>query len=248
MKWYEDPMFWDLTYPFLFPDSRMERAEEQADAVLDLAGVSTGSLLDLCCGPGRFSIAMARRGLHVTGVDRTAALLDTARNLAGINGLNVDWVLSDMREFVRPGSYDLALSMFTSFGYFDSHDDNLKVLRNLHESLRPGGRLLMEVMGKEVLARVFRPVSTDQLEDGTLLIQRHFIEHGWGRISNDWILIRDESVQGRFRFSHWVYSATELETMLLEAGFAFVSLFGDLDGSPYDNSARELVVLAARGE
>ena len=240
-------MFWDLTYPFLFPDSRMERAEEQADGILELTGISSGSLLDLCCGPGRFSMAMARRGFSVTGVDRTTALIETATRTASVEGLEIEWVLSDMRDFSRPSSYDLALSMFTSFGYFEKHEDNMKVLRNIHMSLKPGGRLLLEVMGKEVLASVFSPVSTTELEDGSLLIQKHSIEHGWNRISNDWILIRDDAIEGRFRFTHWVYSAMELEAMLLEAGFDLVSVFGSMDGSPYDDSARELVALAVRG-
>lgn len=248
MEWYDDDRFWELTYPFMFPHDRMERAEERADDLLELAGVTGGALLDLCCGPGRYAIAMARRGFAVTGVDRSSMLLETAERLASIQGLRIEWVRSDMRDFVRPGSYDLALSMFTSFGYFESHDDNLQVLRNLRASLRPGGRLLMELMGKEILASIFRPVTTEELEDGSLLIQRHTIEHGWKRISNDWLIVRDEALEGRFRFSHWVYSARELQAMMLEAGFDFAAVHGDFDGSPYDDRARRLVLVAARGD
>jgi SAM-dependent methyltransferase len=248
MEWFEDDRFWELTYPFMFPDDRMERAEEQADALLYLAGINRGEVLDLCCGPGRYSMAMARRGFAVTGVDRTSMLLDTARSLAAIQGLDIEWVQSDMRDFIRPGSFDLALSMFTSFGYFESHDDNLKVLRNLHDSLRPGGRLLLETMGKEILASIFRPVTTEELEDGSLLIERHTIEHGWKRISNDWLIIREDALEGRFRFSHWIYSAVEIEEMMIAAGFDFVAVHGDLDGSPYNDQARRLVIVAARGE
>jgi len=247
MEWFEDERFWELTYPFMFPHDRMEGAEDQADDVLRLAGTSCGTLLDLGCGPGRFSIAMARRGLRVTGVDRTRLLLDTARSLATSRDLSIEWVLSDMRDFVRPDSFDLAISMFTSFGYFESHEDNVRVLRNVRESLRPGGRLVMELMGKEILASVFRPVTCEELDDGSLLVQRHAIEHGWNRISNDWLLVRGDALEARFRFSHWVYSARELEEMTMRAGFDFISVHGDLDGSPYDDRARMLVLVAARG-
>lgn len=248
MEWFEDPDFWETTYPFMFPDDRMERAEAMADSLIDLAGVREGSVLDLCCGPGRYSMALARRGFRVTGVDRTGSLLETASSLARLKETEVEWVLSDMRDFIRPGSFDLAISMFTSFGYFETHMENMQVLANVRESLRQGGRFLLETMGKEILASIFRPVTLEELEDGSMLIQKHSIEHGWRRIHNDWFVIGDGGVRSRFRFSHWIYSAAELEGMMLEAGFDMVSVHGDLDGSPYDDSASRLVVLAARGD
>lgn len=56
-----------------------------------------------------------------------------------------------MRSFIRPLSYDLVLNMFTSFGYFDDKKDDLKVLENVFVSLKPGGFLLIDVMGKETI-------------------------------------------------------------------------------------------------
>lgn len=46
-----------------------------------------------------------------------------------------------------------AINLFTSFGYFEDPAEDLRVAKNLHESLKPGGKLVMEMMGKEVLAR-----------------------------------------------------------------------------------------------
>ena len=98
-------------------------------------------MLDLCCGPGRFSIELAKRGFRVTGVDRTRFLLGKAKSREKKAGVKVEWVESDMRDFVRPGAFDLALSMFTSFGYFDDKADDLRVLRQVCESLKPGGEI-----------------------------------------------------------------------------------------------------------
>jgi len=248
MKWFEDEEFWSSVYPFMFPDSRMERAEDGADAIMGITGISDGDVLDLCCGPGRFSIAMARRGFSVTGVDRTEYLLRMASERAALEGMDIEWVPEDMLHFLRPCSFDLVLSMFTSFGYFDSHDDNMKVLCNIHDSLRPGGQLVLEIMGKENLAAIFLDASTDELEDGSLLIQKHRVEDGWRKIHNDWMIVDGLEVRGRWQLSHWIYSAMELESMLLEAGFDFISAFGGLDRSPYDDSARRLLIVAARGE
>lgn len=66
----------------------------------------------------------------------------------------------DMRDFVRADAFDLVLSMFTSFGYFDDKNEDLQVLRHISNSLRSGGVCLIEVMGKECLARIYQPTTS----------------------------------------------------------------------------------------
>ncbi len=245
MEWFEDEKFWSDLYPFMFPDKRIEKAEKDSDLLMELTGIKEGKVLDLCCGPGRFSIAMARRGFTVTGVDRTEYLLEMARRRAYLEDLSIEWVLEDMRSFVRPDSFDLTMCMFTSFGYFEKHDDNMKVLNNVRDSLRQDGILILELMGKEVLASIFSPISTDELEDGTLLVQKHRIEDGWRKIHNEWLIIEDDRVKNRWEFSHWVYSAAEMEEMLKAAGFSVKQFYGSINGTPYDSEATRLIIIAA---
>ncbi|HIJ74982.1 MAG TPA: methyltransferase domain-containing protein, partial [Candidatus Hydrogenedentes bacterium] len=138
-EWFENESFWREMYAHMFPDERFEKAQEEIEGVYGLVGFEGKTALDLCCGPGRHAIAMAKRGVKVTAVDRTRFLLDKARERAQAAQVDVEWVLSDMREFARPVAFDLAISMFTSFGYFEDRQDNLRVLRNVYQSLRPGG-------------------------------------------------------------------------------------------------------------
>ena len=67
------------------------------EKILRLTGVGGGKVLDLCCGPGRHAVALAKRGFAVTAVDRTRFLLDHARARAAQAGLSVEFVLEDMR-------------------------------------------------------------------------------------------------------------------------------------------------------
>ena len=247
MEWFEHTDFWELTYPFMFPETRIEKAEEDILSVLKLADFEKGDILDLCCGPGRFAIPLARMGYSVTGVDATGFLLDIARNRASLENVEVEWVEEDMRSFRRSGSYDLVLNMFTSFGYFQDHADNMKVLENVKESLRHGGKFVMEIMGKETLASIFHSVTDEETDDGLLLIQRHRIEDGWNRIENDWLLIDKESVLGRWKFSHWVYSANELKNMLRDSGFSNVDVYGNLEGAPYNSESGRLIAVSTSG-
>ena len=223
----------------------MEEADEQVARALALAKPAGKAVLDLCCGPGRCSVALARRGFSVVAVDRTKYLLDKARARARAAKVRVEWVRQDMRDFLRPGAFDLALSMFTSFGYFDRKPEDLTVLRNLLASLKPRGSCVIEVLGKEQLARIFQPTISSSLPDGATLVQRHEIFDDWTRIRNEWIIIR----QGRtkhFRFHHTVYSGQELRSLMEQAGFVDVKLCGSLDGAPYGPDAQRLVAVGRK--
>src|SRR5262245_21900352 len=145
--WFEDESFWSELYPFMFPEERFHLAEEQIEKVLTLVGYKEGVVLDLCCGPGRHSLALARRGIQVTAVDRSEVLLGKAKEEAAKLNLEIEFVSDDMRQFVRSDSFSLILNMFTSFGYFDDKEDDLKVLRNAYQSLKPGGTILIELLG-----------------------------------------------------------------------------------------------------
>src|SRR6059036_984430 len=122
-EWFADESIWKDLYPFTFPESAFAVADEQVEKILRLTGLGGGTVLDLCCGPGRHAVALAKRGFAVTAVDRTPFLLDHARARAAEAGLSVEFVLSDMRRFKRPEAFDLILNIFTSFGYFNEKSD-----------------------------------------------------------------------------------------------------------------------------
>lgn len=244
-EWFENEDFWRGNYPYLFPVERFQSADEEVDKILSLVEFSGSHVLDLCCGPGRHSTVLAERGFSVTGVDSTAFLLQKARNRASERKLDVEFVHDDMRRFVRPSSYDLVLNMFTSFGFFDEKEEDLQVLRNIYESLRPGGVLVMEMIGKEGLASIFTATNSEVHPDGTMFVRRREIFDDWTRIRNEWLLIRDGQVKS-FKFHHTLYSGQELKDRLLQVGFGNTQLYGDLDGSAYGMGSKRLIALARK--
>ncbi len=244
-QWFEDEAYWEKLYPFLFQDLEPETAGRVADFVLDMLGATDGDVLDLACGPGRYALALAKRGCRVTGVDLSPFLLRKAMVRARDEDVEVELLQDDMRHFVRPEAFDLVINLTTSFGYFDDKGDDLRVLENMHRSLRKGGALIIDVMGKEVLARGFLPTTSTELADGRLLVQRHEIFDEWTRIRNEWIVIENDSTT-TFRFHLTIYSGRELKDRLLKVGFDDVRLFGSMDGSEYGLDARRLVAVARK--
>jgi SAM-dependent methyltransferase len=240
-EWFENESFWKETYNFLFPEKLFIETNEQVESILKLVGFNGASILDLCCGPGRCSIVLAKKGFALTGVDRSRFLLDKAKERTKSKGVSVEWILEDMRRFIRPVSYDLVLNMFTSFGYFDDKKDDMNVLENVLTNLKPGGIFLIDVMGKERLAKIFQPTIADVLDDGTMVVQRPEIFDNWTRVRNDWIIIKGSQAK-TFKFHHTIYSGQELKDLMEQVGFEYVKLYGDLNGSPYDSNAQRLII------
>lgn len=244
-EWFDDDALWRAMTSLLFSQKRGGDAAELAPKALKLVQPTGKEVLDLCCGPGRWSIPLAQRGFRVTGVDRTKYFLARARARAKSARVTIEWVRQDMRDFVRPGAFDVALSMFTSFGYFDDKGEDLLVLRNIFTSLRPGGSLLMELAGKEILARIYQPTTSSLLPDGSVLFEQHEVFDGWSRMRNDWTFIKDGKAR-TWRFHLTIYSGQELRDRMEQAGFTDVKLFGTFDGEEYGANAQRLIAVGWR--
>lgn len=244
MDWYEDDGLWVGFAEVMFPPRREAQAADLV-ATSPLLKVAEGTrVLDLGCGPGLHVVPMARHGARVTGVDLSPAMLERARLACERAGARTRLVRADMREHVEPGAYDLVISMYTTFGYFTDPGDDLKVLRNAFASLAPGGGLVVDVLGKEVLAGwVGRPQAVD-VPGGTVYMRDTIIDD-WSRIRSDWTLVREGTARHATILSR-LYSAVELRGLFERAGFTEVECFGDFDASPYDNHARRLVVRGTR--
>ena len=244
-EWFDDDSFWRELYPFLFPEKLFEETPEQIEKVLTLTKPTGKSVLDLCCGPGRCSVALAQKGFCVTGVDRMRFLLDKAHARARAARVKVEWIQMDMRDFIRPDAFHLVLSMFTSFGYFDDKDQDIAVLQNVFASLRAGGVCLIDVIGKERVAKILQPTTSNVLPDGSRLVECHEIYDDWTRIRNEWILIRKGRAKS-FKFHHTIYSGQEIRDRMEQVGFIGVKLYGNLDGDGYGPSSHRLIVVGRK--
>jgi 2-polyprenyl-3-methyl-5-hydroxy-6-metoxy-1,4-benzoquinol methylase len=243
--WHQDDRLWETIGPAIFSESKLEDATGEVEGVVSLAGITPGMrILDLCCGVGRHSAPLARLGFEVTAVDRTAAYLEKARERAEVDGLDIEFVQSDMREFRRPGAFDVVLNLFTSFGYFRDPDDDRRVLLNVRESLKPGGVFLIDIMGKEILARIFEEKHREE-RDGIKVIQETRLDQNWGWVNSRWTIIEGDR-KSQVEVSHRLYSAGELIALLEESGLKLCGAYGDFEGAPYDHKAERLILVAKK--
>ncbi len=108
-------------------------------------GASPRSLVDVACGAGEFAVAMARRGLEVTGVDQSPEMLALARRSAESSGVAVSFLEQDMRELRLPAPRDAATCLYDSLNYLVNEDEFAQALAAIGRALREGGLFLFDM-------------------------------------------------------------------------------------------------------
>jgi len=243
--WYDQDTYWATFESILFNQKRLADTPVQVDQIIKLLQIKESvKILDLCCGIGRHSLEFARRGYQVTGVDRTKTYIEKAKKQSRTEGLHIEFVNEDMRAFCQADAFDVVVNMFTSFGYFDDADDDRKVVENVYRSLKSGGKFLIEMMGKELLARDFRKRDWNEI-NGFIILEDRQLLNNWEKIQNRWIILKDDQ-QIKHEFVLRLYSAVELAYLLKQCGFSAINVYGSLEGIDYDHQAKRLVVVATK--
>ena len=246
-EWFEKDEFWKNFESFLFTRVRPpSETIKEVNGIIRLLQLKKGEkVLDLASGPGRITIPLARKGFQMTAVDRTPAYLAELGRRAAKKKLNVEIIKKDMSRFIRHEGFGAAISIFSSFGYFSDIRRDQQTLKNVAASLKPGGRFLLDLMGREILKRNFRERTEYREPRGQHIVQLASVKRHWDWVENKWILIQGRR-QKAYTFGMRIYSAEEITAALLKAGFSKASLFGNFDGAPYDKKATRLIALATR--
>lgn len=240
--WWVKEQFWKDFEP---GENRIKKASKEVEKILTLLNVDEGSkILDLCCGVARHSVELAKKGHHVTGVDITSYYLEKAKKRAKKADVDLNLIQEDMRDYSKTSYFDVVLNLWTSFGYFEKEEENQQVLNNVYNSLKNGGKFLIDLMGKEVTARIFKEKDWLQTEDGFILVQRS-IENGWEKSVDRRVKISSEGIS-EYEMRVNLYSGKELRQKLDEAGFSEIKLYGTWEGDPYDEEAERLIAIARK--
>jgi SAM-dependent methyltransferase len=267
-EWFNDEEFWEIFAPIMFDAAHWEEVPAAADGLVHFASLDLdwegrpGSVkgtgegkprcLDQCCGFGRISLEMIRRGFEVTGVDITESYLETARDDAAYDKLSAECIREDVRSFCRTDYFDLVYNVYTSFGYFEDPADDARVLENAFASLKPGGACVIETLGKEIAVRDF--VQADWFERaGFYVLAAYEAADSWASLKNRWILISQQDQGGikqgsiiEKQFAQRLYGADTLQRLFRDSGFGTVETYGGWDGRNYDEDALSLIVVGRK--
>jgi SAM-dependent methyltransferase len=236
-SWFESP--W---YMRLYRNRSEEEARQAISLVRHVARIPLGaSVLDLCCGYGRHAHALSEEGYVVTGLDSSRFLIDRAQEL--YPHANTHYVVGDMRKPYPNAPFTAIVNFFTSFGYFDTHDENADVLKRVFASLIEGGVFVFDFFNSTMIRKTLEHESMLRFDDVTVYIERSIQEPFVKKV----ITIADPcSYEQEFFEQVWLYSPSELRTMLEEAGFIIDHHIGTYAGVPFDEANHSRCVYIAR--
>ena len=245
-QWFEKEDFWITFAPIMFDDARWAEAPDVAEYVMKLAELKPGaSVLDAGCGLGRISVELAGLGLEVTGVDIIQAELDAAAESALAEGVPLKLINADLRTFKTDKKFDCAVNLYTSFGYCDTVEEDMLILKNIFDALRDGGPFILECTSRESAVKYF--TKGEEFDRAGFHVTTDFGVVGeWEGLRSRWIIDDGKGRTIEHEFIQRLYSAPELCSRLKEIGFSSAHAYGDFDLSPYDENLRTMIIVAKK--
>ncbi len=238
-------------------DLTPERTNQEVDFVVKAAQLKPDDkILDLACGHGRHTIELAKRGFkNIVGLDYSAPFINKAKADAKKTGVEVEFVQGDMKDLPFNGEFDVVLTIFTTFGYFDDAG-NQKTLEQISKALKPGGRFLIDVISAEAKDRRSRHRGKE-VELGVFFYEETVDLNGRKVLDQDWY---DSNTQLTHTHREWeeegqkreydfylkVYTIPQYKEMIKKAGMEFKKLWGDFQGNPQGPDNHRTIILAEK--
>jgi len=225
-----------------------ERTEAEVGGIINLLKLSQGdSVLDVPCGYGRHSIELAKRGIVVTGSDLNGTHLEEAiKDSQGIAGIR--FVKENMIDLRYTDEFDAVINMFYSFGFFETDEENEKVLVNFYNALKSGGRFLMhtDVNVPMVLSGKYKSHELRQLQDGKTLEITDTYDSATKRMNGVWVIRDKEGHERRKDYSVRVYTKDEFIELCQKVGFKSGEAYSDWNGKPYSEDSDDMIIVATK--
>lgn len=226
-----------------------DRTNTEVEGVVQLLNLKNKQkVLDVPSGYGRHSIGLAKRGFCVTGVELNSVHLNRAIENAKKEGAHVNFVKENMIDLDYNKEFDAVINMFYSFGFFETDEENTKVLRNFYNSLKLGGKLLFhtDVNIPRVISGKYREDETRHLASGKTLriIDKYNPKNK--RIYGTWIIKDRDGKENKKDYSVRVYSQKEFIELCKQVGFKSFETYADWDKNPYSEESEDMIIVAQK--
>jgi len=187
-------------------------------------------ILDLACGQGRHTLELARRGFrNVNGLDRSHFLIRKAKNICAAEGLTASFKEGDARKLpYQADTFDLVMILGNSFGYFESTEDDIKILKEVFRVLKPNGRFLIDVADGNYLRDNYNPRSWEWIDHKHFVCrERSLASDNQRLISREVISNIDKGVIVDQFYAERLYSQELLQEILSKCGYKEINFLGN---------------------
>jgi len=231
-SWFDTPY-----YHILYKNRDYKEAEMFTKELMEFIKLPSNSkILDLACGEGRHSINLNKMGYDVTGVDLS---VKNIKNASKYESENLKFKVHDMRKPLDQ-KFDLIVNLFTSFGYFDDFNDNLKTLDSIKSSLNEDGLAVIDFLNINYVKNNLINENIEEI-DGIKFHLNRSIKNGF--------LIKKISFKhelNEYNFEEKVRSLDliDFKSMFKQSNIEILHIFGDYKLTSFDeNNSKRLIFI-----
>lgn len=237
--WYEDHFQED--YLMIYKHRNDENAHSELNNIMSFIPYQKQQkVLDLCCGAGRHSRWFAARGMKVTGIDLSNTLLEEAKRQS--EALNITYLKSDMRKIAFKNEFDIVANLFTSFGYFETDEDNESVFTRVYSSLKKGGYFLFDYLNPAFLRKNLIRFSQQTIDQTSIYQYRKIVNNTVIKR----IVVKDKYSNRHYEERVKLYSENKIRGMLENNNLELMHLFGNYDGTIYSDNSPRLIYICRK--
>lgn len=238
MEWFES-WFDSPYYHILYQNRDLAEAERFVRTLNEeLQAPQHSSMLDLACGKGRYAKVLAEYGHDVVGLDLSIESIQFAKQF---EHERLNFYTHDMRQLFRINYFDYIFNLFTSFGYFKTDREHLRVFKNISKGLRKNGFFIFDYFNLNRVANKLVPEEEIIRDSIRFTINRKIDEtHVTKRIR-----VHDGSVH-HFEERVRAFSASDIESMLNQSDLQVIKRFGDYQLTSFDADESERLILIAQ--
>ncbi|UCE95767.1 MAG: class I SAM-dependent methyltransferase [Candidatus Bathyarchaeota archaeon] len=220
---------------------------KEVEFIESVVTTTEGLVLDLCCGTGRHSISLRRKGWNIVGFDISPNLLRIAKDSMRKSDARFPLVRGEMRYLpFRSETFEAVINMFTSFGYLPSKNEDMKSLKEISRALRPDKFLLIDIANLEHLLKIFQKKDWAEFPNFYLLEKRS-LDISDSRLRSQWIFLDKKTGRTRiFRHNLRLYHFQQLRSMLIKVGLVIESVFGGYEKQVFQHDSHRLIVVAKK--
>lgn len=242
MAWY-DSYFEEIYY--LLEEPNESEIATQVDFIRSFLEPES-DILELGCGSGKLSLALARLNHRVTGLEYIETLVKDANRASKEAGLNTEFVKGDMRSLPYDEKFHCVISFSHSLGYFYDHE-NFKVVAEAYKALKPGGRFLLDLASWDSIVHEFERLRKWWMKKkNTFIMFRRDLDPLTGRVDSHIHLAGEKIYPSEYSSSVRYYTFPEMERMLQDAGFRILEVYGSYEKTPFTLTSPRMIIISGK--
>ncbi len=224
--------------------------EEWADYLISLLkeyNIDNGIVLDMGCGTGNITEHLAKAGYDMIGIDNSDEMLNIAMEKRVNLGLDILYLLQDMRDFELYGTVAAAVSICDSMNYITDYDELVDVFRLVNNYLDPGGIFIFDLNTESKYTAIGDTVIAENRDEGSFIWENSYFPD---EKINQYDLTIFERLENGLYEKHeethiqMAYSLDEIRRALDEAGLEFICAYDAFTHNPPCKESERIYVIA----